>query len=343
MPGKSTRHGIPVELRLDAVHPDSIERCLATRRGEIDRLLDARGALVLRGIGGGSAAEFARILDSLGTPGGGSDGHWAAGLPREGFGAVAGLSSRHSVPMHQDLTLAGEPAERIALYCETAAVSGGDIVIADSRAAAAGIDPELRARLEAGRPVLRVTLAGPREDSQDAPGWSRILGTRRMTEAERRARSLGWQVRWLADGAMEIRRALPALRPHPRGGEMLFCFPAHLHAPAAVLRWISRDGRTVDWLRTLAACIDAPERMDEVFLADGTPLSDEDAERLYDAFVDCETPVRLRRGDLLLLDGRLAVHGRTAFAGPRRVHGAAFLAGDAARWTAAPADALAEA
>jgi alpha-ketoglutarate-dependent taurine dioxygenase len=147
-----------------------------------------------------------------------------------------------------------------------------------------------------------------------------VFDTADAAEVERIAARKGWDITWLEDGSVQLwQEILPAMKTHPRTGETVWFNQTHIFAPEASLRWASRDGRREQWRRLSWAYAENPELVDHVFHGDGTQVSAADAEHLFDVFVDAEVRVRWKAGDLLLLDNILAVHGRTAFTGDRKV------------------------
>jgi alpha-ketoglutarate-dependent taurine dioxygenase len=215
------------------------------------------------------------------------------------------LPGDYTIPMHQEMSYTANPPDRVAFFCEIPATKGGATTVADAREVTRRIDPALRARFEEkGGVRLRRTLPGP-NSAGDRPGvpkpWTEVFDTADAAAVERIAARKGWDITWLEDGSVQLwQEILPAMKTHPRTGETVWFNQAHIFAPEASLRWASRDGRREQWRRLSWAYAENPELVDHVFHGDGTQVSAADA-------------------DLLLLDNILAVHGRSAFTGDRKV------------------------
>ena len=299
---------------------------LADHREAIEELLDRDGALHIRGLAAlNSAAAFEvalgvlapRLMDYVG---GTSPRHAVHGQ----IVTATDLPGDYTIPMHQEMSYTASPPDRVAFFCETPAGKGGATTVADAREITRRIDPAVRACFEEkGGVRLRRTLPGPNSVGE-RPGvpkpWTEVFDTPDKDEVKRIARAKGWDITWLEDGSLQLwQEILPAMKTHPRTGETVWFNQAHIFAPEASLRWSSRDGRREQWRRLSWAYAENPELVDHVFHGNGEQVSAEHAEHLFDVFVDAEVRVRWKAGDLLLLDNVLAVHGRTAFAGERRV------------------------
>ncbi|MCK5275885.1 MAG: TauD/TfdA family dioxygenase, partial [Alphaproteobacteria bacterium] len=299
---------------------------LVDHREAIEEVLDRDGALHIRGLTAlNSAAAFEAALDVLAPRlmdyvGGTSPRHAVHGQ----IVTATDLPENYTIPMHQEMSYTADPPDRVAFFCETPAGKGGATTVADAREITRRIDPAVRARFEEkGGMRLRRTLPGPNSVG-DRPGvpkpWTEVFVTEDEAEVERVAAARDWEISWLEDGSVQLwQEILPAMKTHPRTGETVWFNQAHIFAPEASLRWSSRDGRREQWRRLSWAYAENPELVDHVFHGNGEQVSAEHAEHLFDVFVDAEVRVRWKAGDLLLLDNVLAVHGRTAFEGERRV------------------------
>lgn len=299
---------------------------LGDHRCAIDELLDRDGALHIRGLAAlDSAPAFEAALGVLAPRlmdyvGGTSPRHAVHGQ----IVTATDLPGNYSIPLHQEMSYTANPPDRVAFCCEIPAKRGGATTVASAREITRRIDPAVRTRFEEkGGLRLRRTLPGP-DSVGDRPGvpkpWTEVFGTADPADVERIATRKGWDITWLEDESVQLwQEILPAMKTHPRTGETVWFNQAHIFAPEASLRWASRDGRKEQWRRLSWAYADNPELVDHVFHGDGDQVAAADAEHLFGVFVDCEIPVRWKRGDLLLLDNILAVHGRTSFEGERRV------------------------
>ncbi|HEY0525999.1 MAG TPA: TauD/TfdA family dioxygenase [Stellaceae bacterium] len=304
---------------------DDIVACLREHKAEIGTLLDRHGALLLRGFDAlDSAPRFAAVLDVLASRlldyvGGTSPRQTVHGQ----ILTATDMPSNYSIPMHQEMSYTASAPDGVAFFCETAPDEGGETTIADARVVTSRISPDVRTRFDAKGVRLRRTLP-TLESVHLKPGvqkpWTEVFATTDRDEVGRIASEKGWEVSWLPDNSVQLwQEILPASKTHPRTAERVWFNQTHVFAPEGTIRWAERDERNEQLavLRRLLA--EHPEMVDGVFHGDGTQVSAEDAEHIWDVHQRSEIPVAWRPSDVLLLDNVLAMHGRRSFRGVRRV------------------------
>jgi alpha-ketoglutarate-dependent taurine dioxygenase len=305
-----------------------IDTVVAWLREHRPALIEARyhhGAVLLRGFEAiDSAGRFATLLDVLAPE---LMDYVGGSAPRS---AVHGrvftsseLPENYTLALHQEMAYQKNPPDSLVFFCDIPAAERGETPLADARIVTARIDPAVRARVAAKGVGVRRTLPTP-EAVHKKPGipkpWPDVFGTNDRNEVERIARDKAWEVTWLPDGSVQLWQSLlPGFKTHPRTGERVWFNQAHYHAPECTLRWALRDQRMDDAARIQQAMIECPEMLDYVFHDDGTPISGPDAEHIWDVLVDAEIPMPWRKGDVLLVDNIIAMHGRRSFRGPRRI------------------------
>jgi hypothetical protein len=233
------------------------------------------------------------------------------------------LPENFSLLVHQEMAYQKNPPDSLAFFCDTPPVERGETPLADARTVTSRIDPAVRARVAAKGVGVRRTLTTP-EAVHKKPGipkaWPAVFGTNDRSEVERIAREKEWKVTWLPDGSVQLwQDLLPGFKTHPRTGERVWFNQVQYHAPECTLAWAVRDRRTEDAARIKQAMAEAPEMLDIIFHDDGTQLSGADAEHIFDVLVKSEIPIKWNKGDVMLVDNILAMHGRRAFRGPRRI------------------------
>lgn len=284
---------------------------LTGKRGELDQQLLRSGAVLLRGCGISSADAFhevvaaisPRLLDYVGGD-----------SPRTALGNRIYTSTEFppqlEIGLHNELSYTRSWPERVFFCCLVAPASGGETHIADGRSVTAHMDPTVRHRFSKLGVIYRQHL---RDEDRRGPGksWQETFDTDEKREAERVCSEQGMAYRWTGRGFHTTLRN-PGVLTHPVTGETCWFNQADLwHARFDTVK--AQEDQTPS--RALA---------DEAFgchayYGDGSEIPLADLEAVRTAYRKCEVLFPWRPGDLLMLDNRLAMHGRKPFKGDRKV------------------------
>ena len=136
-------------------------------------------------------------------------------------------------------------------------------------------------------------------------GWKSTYLTQDKHVAEERCTAQGGTFEWLSNGDLKtVTQVLPAIRVDERSGKMTW-FNSIV---AAYLGW--RDSRN------------DPEKA--ITYGDDSPMDPRDVERANEILQDNCVSFKWERGDVLVVDNRLALHARKSFEPPRRILAALF-------------------
>lgn len=285
---------------------------------------DRYGAVLLRGFAALDSPErFADLLDVVARE---LMDYVGGSAPREvvykRVTTASGLPGTYSLALHQEMAYQASRPDALALFCHTPPDEEGETPVADARTVTSRIDPAVRDRFERSGVGVRRYLPSP---AQGGPNrvprpWSHVFGTSDHADVERIAKEKEWKVQWGADDSMLLwQQLLPAFKTHPRTGERVWANQVHYHMPECMLRWALRDGRTEEADRFRKQMVESPDTLDHCFHDDQTRVSGDHAEHIWDVLVQSEIPVHWHRGDVMLLDNVLAMHGRRRFRGQRRI------------------------
>lgn len=318
---------IPIVWQITRGNNADIEDILAWLRELRPTLTAARdryGAVLLRGFDAiDSAPRFAAVLEVIAED---LMEYVGGSAPREVvFGRVttaSGLPGTHSLALHQEMAYQKSRPDALALFCEVPPDEGGETPVADARAVTSRIDPAVRARFDQKGVGVRRFLPSPDKGAENTVPrpWSHVFGTKNPAEAARIAAEKEWKIEWRADGSMLLfQQILPAFKAHARTGERVWANQVHYHSPECTLRWALRDRRIADAETIRKQMIETPDLLDQCFHNDGARVSGQDVEHIWDVLEQSEIPVRWQRGDVMLLDNVISMHGRRWFSGRRRI------------------------
>ncbi|WP_395793451.1 TauD/TfdA family dioxygenase [Aquimonas sp.] len=274
--------------------------------GEIDRLLQANGALLIRGLKIMSSKEFGQALSALfGEP---LLNYAFRSTPRtELRGNVYTATEYHAgetIPQHNENAYSNQWPMRIGFLCMVPSDNGGATPLADSREVYQRIPAAVRQKFEA-KGVMYVRNYG----DIDLP-WTEVFQTEDRDEVERYCCANQIECEWRSNGMLRTRQINPATAIHPVTGERVWFNQAHLFHVSALAEEV-RD--------SILAAVGEEDIPRNASYGDGTPIEAEALQAIREAYAAATFAFPWQRDDLLLLDNMLYTHGRQPFTGDRKV------------------------
>lgn len=291
------------------------------------------GAVLLRGFRIDEPSTFAAVASEIGGP---LDRGYQGPSPRtnvtEGVYTASEVPGALVIPEHAEMSYLPTMPRHLFFWCRQPATQGGGTTLVDGRRVRAQLDKERIAPLLEGPLRIRRRHAAPgsRRDPFELKDWAQLFGTRDREEALEHARAHGFQPSFERDGALTLENTQPAQRTHPETGELAWLnhlLVFHASTPTALLKSAWRRERVLRaaalhpvaaLYRQLFARLSRDVASD-VRLANGAAIPDETVAHIR-AVVDREAVVLdWQRGDLVIVDNHLALHGRRPFSGPRAI------------------------
>jgi len=295
---------VSIQPALDGV--DLIE-WLAQNRDRVDGLLDRHRALLFRGFGLKSAERFEQAVAL--TSAGDKLAYRDRSTPRAEVAAKVYTSTEY--PADQRIFLHNEGTYwlrwpmKIYFCCLIAAESGGETPIADCRRVYDRIDPAIRDRFaKKGWTLMRNYGDG------FGLGWREVFQTDDKAEVEAYCRENRIELEWKPGDRLRTRQTRPAVYAHPKTGEPLW------FNHAAFFHVTSLDDAM---RRALTAEFQEEDLPYQTFYGDGASIEPDAVEALRDAYLREMIQFPWQAGDFMLLDNMTVAHGRSAYAGSRKV------------------------
>jgi alpha-ketoglutarate-dependent taurine dioxygenase len=299
------RGGLPLVIR-PGFEGVSLIDWARNHRDFIREKLLQHGGLLFRGFDVHDHEDFDAFLEAIALE---RMNYMEGATPRVELGDKIYTSTEYppeeSIALHNELNYVITWPMKIFFFCETAAERGGETPVADVRRVYEFVPARVRERFEQHGWLLVRNFT----ENMSLP-WQTSFRLNQRSELEdycRRSR-IEWQ--WLGGNNLRTRQVRPAVRHHPVTGEKLwFNHVAFWHVSS-----LDRQVREM-FLKEF----DLAELPYNTYYGDGEPIADEDVEAIREAYRRATVAFLWEHGDLLMLDNMLVAHGRSPFAGRRKI------------------------
>lgn len=322
--GCDVERGFPVVLtpqHRNLSYREFIEWLDANRSG-LKQLLLMEGAFMFRGFPVHSPEDFAAVIEKLDL---GQFVNYIGGdSPRDKvrdkvYTSTEAPPSLH-IPLHQEMSFIRYYPKHIYFYCDTASAAGGATIIGDARKIYADIDAEVRKVFTAkgityisryfDRSWLLETL---NRFQRSHKSWHEVFEASDKSDVERKCLQNDFAWKWLPHDWIEVRQTRPAVMSHPQTGDKVWFNQVHLY---------DFNPRLLGWGKYLGASLlySRPNtRLHDVAFADGTSIPRDYLYHIFDVLDKNTVDYPWQKGDVMVLDNILTMHGRASFRGKRRV------------------------
>ena len=270
----------------------------------IEQAVSSVGGVLLRGFDVPSVETFQQFAAAFGHP---LLSYDFGSTPRTAVGGGVYTSTEYPahqhIPLHNEQAYTREWAMKLWFHCVTAAASGGETPIADSRAVCRDMPESIREHFTRG--ILYVRNYG----DFDVP-WQQVFNTDCRQEVEAYCRRTGIQWQWKDDGGLRTRQLCQGIERHPHTGETVWFNQAHLFHIS------NQQPEVREMLQELLGIENLPRN---VYYADGSPIADTVFDEIRRVLAGHTVMFPWQAGDVLMLDNMLVAHGRTPFKGERKV------------------------
>jgi alpha-ketoglutarate-dependent taurine dioxygenase len=281
---------------------------VAELRDQIDeRLLDV-GAVLLRGLGIASAAEFHDVVSCFGEPFAAYHGNSPRTAVQDGVWTSTEYPAEYDISLHNELSQASRWPGRLFFCCLSAPESGGSTPVSDGRAMLAALDPAVRSRFESRGVAYLQSMHGGFGLGRS---WQDTYRTEDRRTVEEYLRVADAQFSWTDEGDLRIRQVRPAVRTHPVTGERVWFNQAEQFHVSSL-----PDTEAQALLDLVESEVELPQ---SATFGDGTPIAPDELAHVREVARQNECAFPWQPGDILAIDNMLVLHGRHAYSGARRI------------------------
>jgi alpha-ketoglutarate-dependent taurine dioxygenase len=297
--------GRPLILPVDQSGMKTVEWAEQNRE-HVERLLQANGALLIRGLRFAGSQQFGAVLATLF----GSEllQYVYRSTPRtELRGNVYTATEYHPdlhIPQHNENAYSNRWAMRLGFLCTLPSGKGGATPICDSAAVYEQIPDAVRERFER-HGVLYV-----RNYSEIDLRWAEVFQTEDRSAVEEFCRENRLDFEWLDGDRLRTRQINQASAVHPRTGARVWFNQAHLFHVSTL------EPEIREQLLSVLPESDLPRN---TYYGDGSPIEAEVLEQIRAVYARNLFSFDWQRNDLLLVDNMLFSHGREPYSGNRQV------------------------
>ncbi len=277
------------------------------------------GGILLRNFPIQNAQEFATVIKHLRI--GHSVDYIGGDSPRnkiiEGVYTSTEAPRSMKLPLRNELSYGKKHPSHIYFYCDTPPAENGETIISDARKIYQSIDPDVRNRFI--KKDLRFVSRYPCKRNfmqiitKKHKSWIHVFETEDKREVERKCSANKISFQWNENDWLEISQVRPSVISHPVTQENVWFNHAH---------HFDLNPKSLGWGRYLGAKLLNCRKntlLHEVFFADGTAIPREDLYHILDVMDERTVYLPWQKGDVLILDNVLAMHGRAPFKGKRRI------------------------
>jgi alpha-ketoglutarate-dependent taurine dioxygenase len=295
---------------------------LSQNNGYLKENLLKYGGLLFRNFPVKDENDFSLVIKSLDT---GKFINYIGGdsprtIIKEGIYTSTEAPPWLKIPLHNELSFVKNYPHHIYFYCHTAPQDRGQTIIADARKVYQTVDPEVR-RIFTEKKIKYISRYYHKSQLMDfinklQPShktWLQVFETGNKDVVERLCRENEFAFKWNQNDWIEISQVRPAVMKHALTQENVWFNQAHLYdfSPKLLGFWKYLGAKLLYCRKHM--------RLHEVFFADNTPISREYLYHIMDILDANTITYPWQKGDILVLDNVLAMHGRAPFQGKRRV------------------------
>lgn len=323
---ESTLNGIDLPLVVEPKHQNiTFEETLnliENNKENLKEKLLKSGGILFRNFPISKAEHFSSVIKTLDQ--GKFIDYIGGDSPRNkvGEGIYTSTEAPPSVkiPLHNELSFVKNHPKHIYFYCHVPPRENGETIIADARKIYQSIDKTVKEKfVQKGikyqscyyykSPIMN--LLNRWQCSHKS--WIDVFETEHKDQVEQKCKANEFGFKWQQNDWLKISQERPAVMKHPITQEKVWFNQAHLY---------DFNPKLLGWWRYFAAkvfYVRKHMRLHEVAFGDGSKIPRKDLYHILKTLDENTIHFKWQKGDLLVLDNVLTMHGRATFKNERRI------------------------
>lgn len=225
-----------------------------------------------------------------------------------------------NLPLHNEMSFIKNYPSHIYFYCDIPAETGGETIIADARAVYKAVDPKIKERFVNGGLKYVSNFYGHSKVldilnrfQRCHKSWMEAFETNDKVEVEKRCLENEFGYKWGSKDWLQVTYETPSVIAHPKTGERVWFNQAHL------FDYNPRLLGLFNWMGAQLLYVRKNTVLHEVYHGNGQPIIRKDLYHVMDVLEQKTLRFPWQKGDMMVLDNVLTMHGRASFTGKRRI------------------------
>lgn len=212
-----------------------------------------------------------------------------------------------TISMHHEKSYSNNYPRIIYFFCEIEPMEGGETPIADSRKVYKKLKPELIQKFHDKKLKYIMNL---HNGFGVGKSWKEVFECDTKDEAEQKMKTLELTFEWREDDNLRVEETVDPIIEHPDTGEKIFFCQADQWHP-------SNLGKEA-W-DAMIEVMPEEDFYHYCTYGDGSKIDDGDIEYIRNTNNSERVFFKWKKGDILMLDNIISMHGRNPFKSPRKI------------------------
>jgi len=302
------------------------QRWIKENKSSLEERLTRDGALLFRGFPVHNPNDFSSILDLFIEPHEELLDYTAGISPRETVGNKIYTSTSAppfvNILLHPEMCYVKDFPSKVGFYCEQASEQGGETPLADTRQILKDIPSNIIKEFEEKGIIYHRTMLYRSSlrnlfcralSPINATTWNYAFETDNKEDVEAACKKLSQSYTWNSDRSLTTEAKVSAIQKHPKTAERVWFNTIHLfiHEKYMFGKFL---GPIIRLVRKLTG------ETFEVFFGDGKVIPPSIKQQVLEIIEKNTWTFQWQKGDVLIVDNYLCMHGRKPFTGHRKIY-----------------------